>query len=120
MIIYLIDGHLYDAERSIRMQIEEITGICKALGEENRLKMVQMLTNGEKCACELLDAFDITQPTLSHHMKVLCDCGLVKCRKEGKWNHYSIDCERFRAFKGYINEIVCGSATDAEDGGCCR
>lgn len=102
------------------MKVEEITGICKALGEENRLKMVQMLTSGEKCACDLLEAFDITQPTLSHHMKILCDCGLVRCRKEGKWNHYSIDCERFKAFKGYINEIVCCNGTDEEGGGCCR
>ena len=51
--------------------------ICKALGDANRLKIVKMLSDGEKCGCKLLEAFEITQPTLSHHMKILCECGLV-------------------------------------------
>lgn len=51
--------------------------ICKALGDANRLKIVRLLSGGEKCACKLLEAFDISQPTLSHHMKTLCECGLV-------------------------------------------
>ena len=49
-----------------------------------------MLYCGEKCNCKLLEAFDITQPTLSHHMKILYDCGLVSARKEGKWHYYHI------------------------------
>ena len=64
--------------------------ICKALGDSNRLKIVEMLSDGEKCACKLLEEFEITQPTLSHHMKILCDSGIVIGRKEGKWMHYSI------------------------------
>lgn len=89
------------------MKIEEVTAICKALGDSNRLQIVQMLAGGEKCACNILDAFEITQPTMSHHMKILCDVGLVKCRKEGKWCHYSIDCDRFKEFKGFITDISC-------------
>ena len=65
--------------------------IFKALSDSNRLKIIDMLSCGEKCACDLLEYFDFTQPTLSHHMKVLMDCGLVKCRKEGLWSHYSLD-----------------------------
>ena len=61
----------------------EVAVICKALGDSNRLQIVQMLSDGEKCGCKLLEAFQITQPTLSHHMKILCECGLVKDRKEG-------------------------------------
>ena len=52
-------------------------------------KLKELLT-GEKCACVLLDDMHITQPTLSHHMKILCDSGIVIGRKEGKWMHYSI------------------------------
>ena len=89
------------------MKIEEATAICKALGDSNRLQIVQMPTQGEKCACNILEAFDITQPTMSHHMKILCDCGLVTCRKEGKWCHYSIDCGKFKEFKKFITAISC-------------
>ena len=67
----------------------DIALICKALGDANRLKIVKMLSDGEKCGCKLLESFEITQPTLSHHMKILCECGLVETRKEGKWLHYS-------------------------------
>ena len=98
------------------MRLDEVTAICKALGDSNRLQIVQMLTQEEKCACNIIDAFDITQPTMSHHMKILCDCGLVKCRKEGKWCHYSIDCERFKEFKKFITDISC--CDDIEKCGC--
>ena len=66
----------------------DIALICKALGDANRLKIVKMLSDGEKCGCKLLESFEITQPTLSHHMKILCECGLVETRKEE--NGYTI------------------------------
>jgi len=65
--------------------------LFKALSDPNRLKIVDMLSCGELCACVILGKFRITQPTLSHHMGILCDCGLVKGRKDGKWTHYSIN-----------------------------
>ena len=71
----------------------EIAGIFKALSDENRVKILKLLRGGEKCACHLLSALNISQPTLSHHMKILCDAGIVTGRKEGKWMHYSICCE---------------------------
>ena len=83
----------------------DIAVICKALGDSNRLQIVQMLTNGEKCGCKLLEAFEITQPTLSHHMKILCESGLVSDRKEGKWHHYSINIEVWKEFSGFVNLI---------------
>ena len=49
----------------------DVALICKALSDPNRLKIVQMLSDGEKCGCKLLEAFAITQPTLSHHMRIL-------------------------------------------------
>ena len=71
--------------------------VFKAFCDENRLTILEMLQSGEKCACVLLDKLAITQPTLSHHMKILVDSGIVKARKEGKWTHYSISaagCEK--------------------------
>ena len=67
--------------------------IFKAFCDENRIKILQLLIDGEKCACKLLEAMNITQPTLSHHMKTLLDSGIVNGRKEGKWMHYSISKE---------------------------
>lgn len=62
--------------------------IFKALCDENRIRILEMLKGGERCACTLLDELNVTQPTLSHHMKILCDSGLVDCYRSGKWAHY--------------------------------
>lgn len=67
--------------------------VFKAFCDENRLRILELLRTGEKCACKLLDDLHITQPTLSHHMKILCDAGIVQGRKDGKWVYYSIDPE---------------------------
>ena len=65
--------------------------LFKVLSDPNRLKIIDMLSCGEKCACDILESFEFTQPTLSHHMKVLMDSELVKCRKDGLWSYYSLD-----------------------------
>lgn len=97
------------------MNTIDVALLCKALGDSNRLQIVQMLSDGEKCACKLLERFEITQPTLSHHMKALCECGLVDVRKEGKWSHYSLNCETLTAFRQFIDELSCCKDKD----GCC-
>ena len=77
----------------------------KALGDPNRLEIIGMLSDGEKCACKILERFEITQPTLSHHMKILCDCSLVNVRKEGKWSHYSLNNEVSESLKIFFESI---------------
>ena len=72
---------------------KKIATVFKAFCDENRIKILKQLLTGEKCACVLLDNLHISQPTLSHHMKILCDSGVVVMRKEGKWAHYSISAE---------------------------
>lgn len=69
---------------------EENAKVFKAFCDENRLMILELLQSGEKCACKLLDDLHIGQSTLSHHMRILCDSGIVQGRKEGKWIHYSI------------------------------
>ncbi len=85
--------------------------IFKALSDSNRLKIIDILSCGEKCACELLESFKFTQPTLSHHMKVLMDCGLIKSRKEGLWNHYSLNNTNMNKIMLFMMTIM----TDTED-----
>lgn len=70
---------------------EQNSVIFKALSEPKRLMIIDLLSCEEKCACELLEYFNFTQPTLSHHMKTLIDCGLVEARKEGTWSYYSLN-----------------------------
>ena len=69
---------------------KKIAEMFKAFCDENRIKILKALQSGEKCACVLLEDLRVSQPTLSHHMKILCDSGVVVGRKEGKWTHYSI------------------------------
>lgn len=70
---------------------EKNAKILKALSDPNRLKIINLLSCGEMCACNILESFEFTQPTLSHHMKVLIDCGLVEARKDGVWNQYKLN-----------------------------
>ena len=81
--------------------------ICKALGDTNRLQIVKLLTGGEKCTCDLLEHFRITQPTLTHHMRVLTECGLLNSRRDGKWTHYSLKCETLKEFREFIAGLEC-------------
>ena len=64
--------------------------IFKALGDENRLALLECLKDGEKGAAELSEKIDISQSTFSHHMKILTDAGLVDYRKDGKWIYYTV------------------------------
>lgn len=85
--------------------------IIKALSDGSRLKIIDILSCGEKCACDILEYFKFTQPTLSHHMKVLIDCGLVKSRKEGLWNYYSLDITNCNKLVLFFMNII----TDTDD-----
>ena len=101
------------------MNVMDVALICKALGDANRLEIVKMLSDGEKCGCKLLERFEITQPTLSHHMKILVGCGLVNARKEGKWQYYSLNCETLTRFKEFIEGLTCCGCGPNDEGGCC-
>jgi len=85
---------------------EKTAKIFKAFCDEQRLAILELLQDGEKCACELLEKLDITQSTLSHHMKILCDSGIVAGRKDGKWMHYSISESGTEHVKKLIKEIT--------------
>lgn len=80
--------------------------VFKAFCDENRLQVLEMLRSGEKCACVLLEQLQIGQSTLSHHMKILCDSGIVTARKDGKWTHYSISQEGSRRAAELLKELT--------------
>ena len=91
--------------------------VFKAFCDENRLMILEMLQSGEKCACILLEKLNIAQSTLSHHMKILVDSGVVSARKEGKWTHYSISNDGVQYAKALLDQLT--SVSDNSEAGCC-
>lgn len=80
--------------------------VLKAIAEPKRLRIVDMLSCGELCGCEILEAFHITQPTLSHDMKVLTEAGIVNDRREGKSIYYSLDKDALDSFLATLTRIT--------------
>ncbi len=64
--------------------------VFKALCDENRLRILELLRGGEKCACVLIDKLNMGQSAISYHMKILVESGIVENRQEGKWTHYKL------------------------------
>lgn len=93
--------------------------LFKAFCDENRIHILALLGSGEKCACRLLEEMSISQPTLSHHMKILCDSGIVVGRKEGKWMHYRICPEGVQIARDYLNGLTDARPT-GESKSCCE
>lgn len=77
----------------------------KALSDETRLKILDMLADSELCACKILEEFAITQPTLSYHMKILCESGLVVGRRDGVWMRYSINRHNLETLQQYFGSL---------------
>ncbi len=80
--------------------------VFKAFCDENRLMILELLRSGEKCACVLLEKLNISQSTLSYHMKILCDSGVVDSRQEGKWTHYHISETGSQHASSLLNELT--------------
>lgn len=79
--------------------------LMKALSDETRVKIFDLLSEGELCACKILEEFNITQPTLSYHMKILCESGLVNGKRDGVWMKYSIDKNRVELLVKWFKDI---------------
>lgn len=79
--------------------------IMKALSDPNRLAIMDMLSERELCACRILEALRISQPTLSHHMKYLCDTGLVDSRKVERWTYYKLNTTALEDLRGFLSDL---------------
>ena len=90
MILHYIDFFLCEVN-NLEQIYTDMAKILKAISDPKRLRIVDMLSCGELCACEILEAFHITQPTLSHDMKVLIEAKVVNDRSEGKNIYYSLN-----------------------------
>lgn len=84
----------------------EYVPVLKALSDETRLKIIDMISCGEMCACHILDEFNISQSTLSYHMKILADSGIVNVRRDGAWMKYTLNKERTDEVQAFISKIT--------------
>ena len=85
--------------------IEESVKVYKALGEPTRLKIVQLLRNQELSCTEIEERLNITSSsTVTHHVKQLADCGLLKLRKEGTYRYYRVDQATLKTYMPIDNE----------------
>ena len=84
---------------------ERDSKIFKAFCDPNRLKILDILKSGEHCACKLLEILDVSQSTLSHHMKILTDSKIVNVRKDGQWSHYSLSREGLQFAIDYLDQM---------------
>ena len=82
----------------------QIVKMLKAIADPNRLSILEMIGNEELCSCKLLEYMPISQPTLSHHLRILSESGLINGRKDAQWIHYSINQDKLAALKAYMAE----------------
>lgn len=84
---------------------KDIALLCKALSDDNRLTILELLIRGETCGCTLIDKLSITQPTMSYHLRTLTDSGLVTSYKEGVWKKHHVDLNKIDALIDYLKEL---------------
>ncbi|MDD2498212.1 MAG: metalloregulator ArsR/SmtB family transcription factor [Desulfitobacteriaceae bacterium] len=80
--------------------------VAKALSDETRLKIIDMLSCGEMCACDILENFSISQSTLSYHMKILTESGLVNALRDGAWMRYTLNNEKINDVLAFFTYIM--------------
>ncbi len=93
---------------------EKALPALKALCDETRLSILSMLSGGEKCACRIQDAFECSQPTISYHMRVLVESGLVTARREGALIYYTLDEKAWPCAQTFLNSLSTLNAGEEE------
>ena len=92
--------------RNLEQVYVDTAKVLKAISDTKRLRIVDMLSCGELCACKILETFHITQPTLSHDMKVLIEAKIVNDRRDGKYIYYSLNKEQLAVFEKTLHNIL--------------
>ena len=96
---------------------EERARVFKALCDGRRQRILELLQSGEKCACILIEEMEMPQSSLSYHMKILCESGIVSGREDGKWTHYQISPSGSEKAMELLKQIT---AATGESSGCCK
>lgn len=89
-------------DRTVKME----SRLFKALGDETRIKILKLLSLRRMCVCEIMVALDLTQPTASHHLRILENAGILKYKREGKWIFYSLSNPKLTRLLEEIEEEI--------------
>ena len=95
------------------MTYQTLVHQLKVISDVNRLEIINILSCGELCACDLLEHFQISQPTLSHHMKILVDCHIVQMRKEGNKRIYQLNYPVLDELQATLKQLTTPTSTCA-------
>jgi len=92
--------------KRVANNLKKTVNFLNIIAEKNRLKILCLLQNGEKCVCNIWQYLSLSQNLTSHHLKVLKDFGLITSRKEGLWVHYSINRKEVSKFNSLLNKFL--------------
>ena len=98
-------------------ELEEFARTLKVIAEPNRLKILCLLRRREMCVCEIVEALELPQNLVSHHLRVLREEGLVRDRRDAQWIHYSVDETRLGAFNEAYLSLMATCVTEGEGAG---
>ena len=96
------------------MNVDAMAEVFKALGDPHRLRALHFLatatpeccrSSGGVCACDLIDHLQLAQPTVSHHMRLLTQAGLVSATKQGRWTHYALSVQGLQAVQTLLSQL---------------
>lgn len=95
-------------------QTAELARVFKAIGEPVRLRLLSLIAShagGEACVCDLTGAFELSGPTISHHLKVLREAGVIEGERRGTWIYYRVRSETLRALSSVLLPAESGAVT---------
>lgn len=95
-------------ETAVAVDLEALARAFHALADRKRLEIVRLLTNGERCVCDLTEVVGAKQSLLSFHLKILREAGLVTSRRRGKWMYYSLNYEFIEEMRAIIGSVADG------------
>ena len=98
-------------------ELRLMADLLKSVADETRLAILTMLQDGEMCVCEIMEALPVSQPAVSHHLRILRQAGLVTDRRQGKWIFYSLDPEALESAATLLDRMLFQPARQLKDAG---
>jgi ArsR family transcriptional regulator, arsenate/arsenite/antimonite-responsive transcriptional repressor len=90
---------------TVASDVKSALRVFRALSDETRLRLIDLLREGEQCVCDLSEAVGASQPLLSFHLKTLKDAGLVTDRREGRWVYYAVNVDRLDDQQRFLEQM---------------
>lgn len=120
LVYIILISNIFDLRQNMNVYYLDNAKVFKAFCDEQRLKILELLQSGEKCACVLLEKLNIGQSTLSHHMKIMVQSGIVASRNVGKWTYYTISPQGTQAARDLLAELTAVNGKNKDSCSCAQ